>query len=146
MAIVWLLLAIDLRDLRRAGPAMLGAFGIGVAATCVSALAAAPRTPLSGSRSFSTSGPIARRPSRTAISGSALTAATAVLSMFFALGLVFDPRYRDFPAATLIGAVAGLVLLTLLTKRGGYALSEKVFAILLAASAVAIVIQERIEN
>ncbi len=35
MAIVWLLLAIDLRDLRRAGTQMLMAFGIGVAATCL---------------------------------------------------------------------------------------------------------------
>lgn len=75
-----------------------------------------------------------------------LTAATAVLSMFFALGLVFDPRYREFPTATLIGAIAGLVLLSLLAGRNGYALGERVFALLLATAAVAIVIQERIEN
>jgi exo-beta-1,3-glucanase (GH17 family) len=75
-----------------------------------------------------------------------LTAATAVLSMFFALGLVFDPRYREFPTATLIGAVSGLVLMSLLARRGGYVLGERVFAVLLAASIVAIVIQERIEN
>ena len=75
-----------------------------------------------------------------------LTAVTAVLSMFFALGLVFDPRYREFPTATLIGAVSGLLLLSLLAGRTGYVLGERVFAALLAASAVAIIIQERIEN
>jgi glucan 1,3-beta-glucosidase len=75
-----------------------------------------------------------------------LTAATTVLSMFFALGLVFDPRYREFPTATLIGAVAGLVLMGMLARRNGYVLGERVFAVLLAVSAAAIVIQERIEN
>lgn len=75
-----------------------------------------------------------------------LAAATAVLSMFFALGLVFDPRYREFPTATLVGAVSGLVLMSLLARRGGYILGERVFAVLLAASTVSIVIQERIEN
>lgn len=40
LAIAWLLLAVDLRDLRRAGPRMLGAFGFAVAATIVGALVA----------------------------------------------------------------------------------------------------------
>jgi uncharacterized membrane protein len=41
LAIVWLLLAVDLRDLKAAGPAMLAAFGIAVVATATGALVAA---------------------------------------------------------------------------------------------------------
>jgi uncharacterized membrane protein len=41
LAIVWLLLAVDLRDVRRAGPRMLGAFALAVGATVVGALTAA---------------------------------------------------------------------------------------------------------
>ncbi|MFP3938734.1 MAG: DUF819 domain-containing protein [Thermoanaerobaculia bacterium] len=40
LAIVWLLLAVDLRDLRAAGPRMLGAFALAVAATTAGALTA----------------------------------------------------------------------------------------------------------
>jgi uncharacterized membrane protein len=40
LAIVWLLLAVDLRSLRSAGPRMLGAFGLAVAATVTGGLAA----------------------------------------------------------------------------------------------------------
>lgn len=40
LAIAWLLLAVDLRDLRSAGPRMLGAFAVAVAATVVGAVAA----------------------------------------------------------------------------------------------------------
>lgn len=40
LAIVWLLLAVDLRDLRTAGPRMLAAFGIAVAGTATGALVA----------------------------------------------------------------------------------------------------------
>lgn len=41
MALVWLLLAVDVRDLRRAGGPMLAAFGIAAGATCAGALVAA---------------------------------------------------------------------------------------------------------
>lgn len=40
LAIVWLLLAVDLRDLRIAGPRMLAAFGVAVAATATAAFVA----------------------------------------------------------------------------------------------------------
>jgi uncharacterized membrane protein len=40
LAIAWLLLSVNLRDLRAAGPAMLGAFGIAVLATAVGAVVA----------------------------------------------------------------------------------------------------------
>jgi uncharacterized membrane protein len=41
LAIVWLLLAVDLREVRRAGPRMLGAFALAVGATVTGALVAA---------------------------------------------------------------------------------------------------------
>lgn len=41
LAIAWLLLAVDLRDLRAAGPRMLAAFGLAVTATVAGALTAA---------------------------------------------------------------------------------------------------------
>jgi uncharacterized membrane protein len=40
LAIAWLLLSVNLRDLRAAGPAMLGAFGIAVVATGIGAIVA----------------------------------------------------------------------------------------------------------
>ena len=40
LAIVWLLLAVDWRDLRAAGPTMLGIFAVAVVATCLGALCA----------------------------------------------------------------------------------------------------------
>ncbi|MEJ2218383.1 MAG: DUF819 family protein [Gemmatimonadota bacterium] len=40
LAIVWLLFAVDLRDLKAAGPLMLAAFGIAVAATAIGAITA----------------------------------------------------------------------------------------------------------
>jgi uncharacterized membrane protein len=41
LAIVWLLLAVDLRELKAAGPRMLLAFAVAVLATCVGAMSAA---------------------------------------------------------------------------------------------------------
>lgn len=41
LAIVWLLFAVDIRDLRDAGPGMLAAFGIAILATATGAIAAA---------------------------------------------------------------------------------------------------------
>lgn len=38
LAVAWLLLAVDLRDLKKAGPAMLWAFGLAVLGTCLGAL------------------------------------------------------------------------------------------------------------
>jgi glucan 1,3-beta-glucosidase len=70
---------------------------------------------------------------------------SAVLSVFFALGLVFDPRYRDFQTAILIGPVVGATLACFLAPRAG-GVSERVFSAVLTASAIAIVIQERLSN
>ncbi len=72
-------------------------------------------------------------------------AATAVLATYFALGLAFDARYRQFEYATLVGPAASLLLVSLLAPREA-GLSERMFALILTACAVAIVIEERIVN
>jgi glucan 1,3-beta-glucosidase len=49
-----------------------------------------------------------------------------------ALGLAFDPRYRDFPFAALGAATAPFVILALLGARGRRELAETVMAAVLA--------------
>jgi glucan 1,3-beta-glucosidase len=75
-----------------------------------------------------------------------LLAAVAVLAVYLSLGLVFDPRYREFATSTLIGPAAGFALLTLFAPRTGGVLSERVFAAVLTVSAIVIVIQEKLLN
>jgi glucan 1,3-beta-glucosidase len=73
-------------------------------------------------------------------------AASAVLAVYLAFGLVFDPRYREFATSTLIGPVVGFGFALLFAPRSGDVLSERVFAAILTASAIAILIQERLLN
>jgi glucan 1,3-beta-glucosidase len=75
-----------------------------------------------------------------------MLAALSVLSVFLALGLVFDPRYREFATSTLIGPVAGFLALALVVPRTGSVVSERVFAAVLALSAIVIVVQEKVSN
>jgi glucan 1,3-beta-glucosidase len=65
-----------------------------------------------------------------------------------ALGLVFDPRYRDIPFAPLVGAAAPFLVLWLTTSRpaGSRAMAETVAAATLALSAVYIAINETFAN
>jgi exo-beta-1,3-glucanase (GH17 family) len=65
-----------------------------------------------------------------------------------ALGLVFDPRYRDIPFAPLTGAAAPFLVLLLTTRRpaGSRAMAETVAAAVLALSALCIVINETFAN
>ena len=65
-----------------------------------------------------------------------------------ALGLVFDPRYRDFPFAPLTAAIMPFVVLSLLAPRatGAHPLAEMLAAATLAISAVYIVLSESIAN
>ena len=63
---------------------------------------------------------------------------TALIGAETALGFVFDPRYRDFPFASLTMAVvpfAGLMLLNR-PQQGVRPIAEAVFAGLLAAAAL----------
>ncbi|GIQ77834.1 beta-(1-6) glucans synthase [Bradyrhizobium sp. RD5-C2] len=63
---------------------------------------------------------------------------TTVIAAETALGFAFDPRYRDFPYASLTMAVVPFALLTMLNrpKEGIRPLAESVFAGLLAIAAV----------
>ena len=71
-----------------------------------------------------------------------------VVAVEAALGLVFDPRYRDIPFAPLTGAAAPFLVVSLTTSRpaGSRAVAETVAAAVLALSAVYIVINETFAN
>ncbi|WP_338832187.1 beta-(1-6) glucans synthase [Bradyrhizobium sp. 27S5] len=64
-------------------------------------------------------------------------AVTTVIAAETALGFTFDPRYRDFPYASLTMAVVPFALLTMLNrpKEGVRPIAESVFAGLLAIAA-----------
>jgi hypothetical protein len=78
-----------------------------------------------------------------------LLIALSVLSVQGALGLVFDPRYRDFPFAPLIGAAAPFLLLGGASRPNRWLkapAAETVAAATLAAAAVYIVLNEGLAN
>jgi glucan 1,3-beta-glucosidase len=64
------------------------------------------------------------------------------------LGLVFDPRYKDFPFASLIGPVMALAILALGTSNGPPrpGIAEIATAAVLAASGLFIIVNEGIAN
>ena len=72
----------------------------------------------------------------------------AVLAIVVALGLVFDPRYRDFPFAPLTAATVPFLVLAMLVPApvGRRGAAELVAAALLAASAVYILFNESFAN
>jgi hypothetical protein len=74
--------------------------------------------------------------------------ATAVLAMQTALGLVFDPRYRDFTDAQLSAAVVPFTLAMMLGagRAGPRGRAETVAAVTLAGAAVYIVLNEGFAN
>ncbi len=74
--------------------------------------------------------------------------ALILLAIEAALGLVFDPRYRDLPFAPLIAAVWPFLVVAALTRRpvAGRAIAETVAAAVLAVSAVYIVFNESFAN
>jgi hypothetical protein len=75
-------------------------------------------------------------------------AVTAVIGLESALGFVFDPRYRDFPFASLTMAVLPISLMMLLNRRaeGMRPIAEAVFGGALALSAAYIVVNEGFTN
>jgi len=81
------------------------------------------------------------------VSGLVLVAAT-ILALQTALGLVFDPRYRDFTYAPLTAAAVPFLVVSLLGRRGAGARgrAETVAAVTLAGSAVYIVLNESLAN
>ncbi len=74
--------------------------------------------------------------------------AMLLLTILIALGLVFDPRYRDFPFAALTTAVVPFLLHSLLMARprGGYGTAELTGAALLALSVPYIAFNEGLAN
>ncbi len=72
---------------------------------------------------------------------------TAVIATETALGFVFDPRYRDFPYASLTMAAVPFAVLTLNRPLGGSRpVAEAAFAGVLAASAVYTLFDEGRDN
>jgi glucan 1,3-beta-glucosidase len=73
---------------------------------------------------------------------------TTLIALETALGLAFDPRWRDFPFAGLTMAVVPFWTLTLLNRSnsGTRAIAEAVFANLLAAAALYILFNEGSQN
>ena len=69
---------------------------------------------------------------------------TTLIAAETALGFTFDPRYRDFPFASLTMAVVPFALLTLLNRpqAGVRPIAEAAFAGLLVATALFIAINE----
>ncbi len=74
--------------------------------------------------------------------------ALMLVSVEAALGLVFDPRYRDIPFAPLMAAAVPFLVLLASTPRptGSRAIAETVAAAVLALSAAYIVFNERFSN
>jgi glucan 1,3-beta-glucosidase len=76
-----------------------------------------------------------------------LSAATTVFAVQIAFGLVFDPRYRDFPYSPLTAAIVPIVLVALLCPRaGGERVAERIAGAALSMSAVYIAINESFAN
>jgi exo-beta-1,3-glucanase (GH17 family) len=77
-----------------------------------------------------------------------LVVATTVMAVQVALGLVFDPRYKDFPFAALTASVVPIALLALWSRSGDVrrCLAERIAAATLALSAVYIVFNESVAN
>jgi glucan 1,3-beta-glucosidase len=72
--------------------------------------------------------------------------ALAVLSLQAALGLVFDPRYRDFPFAPLTGAVMPFLFLSKWRPRPRVPAAELAMAVLVMGAAIYIVLNEGFAN
>jgi hypothetical protein len=77
-----------------------------------------------------------------------LMMATTLLAILTALGLVFDPRYRDFPFAPLTAAVVPFVMhsVTMPRPRGRYGAAELAAAAILALSVPYIALNESFAN
>jgi glucan 1,3-beta-glucosidase len=69
-----------------------------------------------------------------------------IAAMHVALGLVFDPRYKDFPLASLTGPIAAFAILAFSSASRLPGRAERVGALVLAGAAVYIIANEGIAN
>jgi glucan 1,3-beta-glucosidase len=113
----------------------------------VAAAVAATRTPMAGFAAVLD--PLfwrAAKPLERLLAG--LLLVTVAMAITLALGLVFDPRYRDFPFAPLTGPVVAFFIATFVSpsglKREGIA--EQISAVLLAGSAIYVFFNEGLLN
>jgi glucan 1,3-beta-glucosidase len=92
--------------------------------------------------------PADRPRSRIALANGVVLVAATILALQTALGLVFDPRYRDFTFAPLTAAAVPFLVVSLLGQRGTGARgrAETIAAVTLAGSAVYIVLNESVAN
>jgi exo-beta-1,3-glucanase (GH17 family) len=83
-----------------------------------------------------------------AVAAGAILVAVTVLALQTALGLVFDPRYRDFTFAPLTAAAIPFAVASAVGVRGRAALgrAERLAAVTLLGSAVYIVLNESVAN
>ena len=83
----------------------------------------------------------------TLLTGLMLVAVT-LAAVYAALGLVFDPRYKDFPSAALTAAILPFALLSFVRGQGGgkRPLAEVAAAATLAVSAIYIAFNESFAN
>jgi exo-beta-1,3-glucanase (GH17 family) len=88
-----------------------------------------------------------RRSALTLVLGLSLAVAV-LIGADTALGLVFDPRYKDFPFASMTMAVVPFAVLTLLNrpKQGSRPIAESVFAALFAGAALFCAFNEGPDN
>jgi len=88
-----------------------------------------------------------RRTDRVGPALAALLAATFIAAMHVALGLVFDPRYKDFLFAALLGPVIAFAILASINGKEVWpGAAETVAAVLLAGAALFIIVNEGLAN
>jgi exo-beta-1,3-glucanase (GH17 family) len=119
---------------------------VAVCAPIVCAMACARKEPVP---TFSTLlSRLGARPSRLSTGLGVVFLALFLLAVEIALGLSFDPRYRDIPFAPLCAGIVPFLVLLSLTPRpaGSRATAELTGAFLLAASAIYIAFNEGFAN
>jgi len=118
-----------------------------VASPLVCAMAAAVRRPLPPFSALLAGGAGMQRDALTWAVGLSFLL-LVLLALQTALGLVFDPRYRDIPFAAVGAAVLPFLVLWASTERrpGPPAMAERAAAFVLAASAIYIAVNETFAN
>jgi exo-beta-1,3-glucanase (GH17 family) len=122
---------------------------LALAVPALAGFALARGTPLP-SLALALNPPLWRRTENTSVLLAVLLAALFVAAIHGAFGLVFDPRYKDFPFAALTGPVVALAVLACAAKgsdpvpRTGAA--EIAAAALLTGSALFVIVNEGIAN